>query len=102
MTGLVIDDEVQRGEIDLTHPVSDYLPDTSRDEAARQAGPLARYASTIQSHRDDDNGKVLTIRERDLQSLAAVYDVQPDNLTEMLVGWGVLVAEPPGSCDGSG
>jgi len=61
----------------------------------RRAGPLARYASTIQSQRDDYNGKVLTIRERDLQSLAAVYDVQPDNLTAMLVNWGVLIAEPP-------
>ena len=63
----------------------------------RQAGPLARYASTIQSQRDDYNGKVLTIRERDLQSLAVVYDVQPDNLTGMFLGWGVLVAEPPGA-----
>lgn len=62
---------------------------------ARQAGPLARYASTIQSQRDDYNGKVLTIRERDLQSLAVVDDVQPDNLTEMLITWGVLAAEPP-------
>ena len=67
----------------------------------RQAGPLARYASTIQSQRDDYNGKILTIRERDLQSLAVVYDVQPDNLTGMLLGWGVLVAEPPGrTCAG--
>ena len=64
---------------------------------ARQAGPLARYASTIQSYRDDYNGKVLTVRERDLQALAAVYDVRPDTLAEMLVGWGVLVAEPPGA-----
>ena len=31
-----------------------------------------------------------------LQSLAAVYDVQPDNLTAMLVA-GMLVAEPPGA-----
>jgi transcriptional regulator with XRE-family HTH domain len=61
----------------------------------QQTGPLARYASTIQSQRDDYNSKVLTIRERDLQSLAAVYDVQPDNLTAMLVDWGVLIAEPP-------
>ncbi len=61
---------------------------------ARQAGPLARYASAIQHQRDDHNGKVLTIREHDLQSLAVAYDVQQDNLTEMLINWGVLTADP--------
>jgi len=64
---------------------------------AGQAGPLARYASTIQSQRDDYNRTVLTIREQDLQSLAVVYDLQPDNLTELLINWGVLAADLPGA-----
>jgi hypothetical protein len=61
---------------------------------ARQAGPLARFASALRSQRGDDNGPVLTTRERDLQSLAVVYDLHPESLTEMLTSWGVLAAEP--------
>lgn len=57
-----------------------------------QAGPLARYAAAIQSQRGDYNGKVLTIRAEDLRSLAVIYDMSPEDLTEQLVGWGVLPA----------
>ena len=59
---------------------------------AHQAGPLARYAAAIQSQRGDYNGKVLTIRAEDLRSLAVIYDMSPESLTEQLVGWGVLPA----------
>jgi transcriptional regulator with XRE-family HTH domain len=59
---------------------------------AHQVGPLARYASAIQSQRGDYNGKVLTIRAEDLRSLAVIYDMSPESLTEQLVGWGVLPA----------
>ncbi len=59
---------------------------------AHQAGPLARYAAAIQSQRGDYNGKVLTIRAEDLRSLAVIYDMTPESLTEQLVGWGVLPA----------
>ena len=57
---------------------------------AHQAGPLARYAATIQSQRGDYNGKVLSIRQDDLRTLAVIYDRSPSVLTEQLVGWGVL------------
>lgn len=57
---------------------------------AHQAGPLARYAATIQSQRGDYNGKVLSIRSEDLRSLAVIYDMEPEDLTEQLVAWGVL------------
>ncbi|HVE99071.1 MAG TPA: transcriptional regulator [Mycobacteriales bacterium] len=55
-----------------------------------QAGPLARYAATIQSQRGDYNGRVLSIRQEDLRSLAVIYDAAPHTLTEELIGWGVL------------
>ena len=61
---------------------------------ARHTGPLARYACAIRQQRDDHNGKVLTIREHDLRSLARVYDVQKDNLAELLVNPGALTADP--------
>jgi transcriptional regulator with XRE-family HTH domain len=93
-------------------PVAELLPDnrTTRHGAAAPklkidlqrlaelpahlAGPLARYASAIQSQRGDYNGKVLTIRTEDLRSLAVIYDLTPEDLAEQLVRWGVL---PEGS-----
>ncbi len=58
--------------------------------ARDEAGPLARYASTIQAQRHDYNGKVLSIRAEDLKSLAIIYDMSPDELTSRLIEWGVL------------
>lgn len=55
-----------------------------------KAGPLARYASTIQSQRGDYNGRVLSIRQEDLRSLSVIYDKSPSALTEELISWGVL------------
>jgi len=54
------------------------------------AGPLARYAATIQSQRGDYNGRVLSIRAGDLTSLAIIYDVTPSELMDQLTEWKVL------------
>lgn len=92
-------------------PVAELLPDgvvaTATEPAPRividleqlsqvspeQAAPLARYAATIQSQRGDYNGRVLSIRQEDLRSLAIIYDASPGALTEQLIAWGVLSAE---------
>ncbi len=58
-----------------------------------KAAPLARYAATIQSQRGDYNGRVLSIRQEDMRSLAVIYDASPGALTEQLIGWGVLSAD---------
>ncbi|MCH8626837.1 transcriptional regulator [Arsenicicoccus piscis] len=58
--------------------------------SAERAGPLARYAATIQSQRGDYNGKVLSIRQEDLRTLAVIYDTSAGQLADELVGWGVL------------
>ena len=89
-------------------PVSELLPDPRPSSAvtsttkivlnleslgslpADEAGPLARYASTIQAQRHDYNGKVLSIRQDDLRTLAVIYDMPPAMLAEELIGWGVL------------
>ena len=55
-----------------------------------KAGPLARYAQTIQAQRGDYNGKVLSIRQEDLRTLAVIYNESPSVLTEELIDWGVL------------
>jgi transcriptional regulator with XRE-family HTH domain len=90
-------------------PVSALLPDTNRPDVgvatapklvldlqrlqqlpAPDASPLARYTATLQAQRGDYNGRVLSLRSEDLRSLAAIYDVPPDQLAERLVSWGVL------------
>ncbi|GLW57163.1 transcriptional regulator [Kitasatospora phosalacinea] len=57
---------------------------------SEKAGPLQRYAATIQSQRGDYNGKILSIRQDDLRTLAVIYDQSPSILTEQLISWGVL------------
>jgi transcriptional regulator with XRE-family HTH domain len=92
-------------------PVSELLPETSPAAAtepaprlvidleklqavpAEKAGPLARYAATIQAQRGDYNGKVLSVRQDDLRTLAVIYDQSPSLLADELIGWGVLDAE---------
>jgi transcriptional regulator with XRE-family HTH domain len=57
-----------------------------------EAGPLLRYAATIQAQRGDYNGKVLSIRREDLRTLAVIYEEQPSVLAAQMVAWGVLNA----------
>ena len=64
------------------------------DLPPQQIGPLARYAAAIQSQRADISGELLTIRARDLQTLAILYDLQPESLRLQLAGWGVLRKHP--------
>ncbi len=58
-----------------------------------RAGALARYAATIQSQRGDYNGRVLSIRQEDLRSIAVIYDDTPARMTEQLIEWGILAPE---------
>jgi transcriptional regulator with XRE-family HTH domain len=93
-------------------PINELLPDGSPVAAATEApprlvldleklsglpadraAPLARYTATIQSQRGDYNGRVLSIRQEDLRTLAVIYDETPSQLTEQLIQWGVLNAE---------
>ncbi len=92
-------------------PVSELLPDASPSAAAEppqrliidlerlgqvpaeKAGPLARYAAAIQAQRGDYNGRVLSIRQDDLRTLAVIYDEPPSQLADQLIAWGVLNPE---------
>jgi transcriptional regulator with XRE-family HTH domain len=64
-----------------------------------KAGPLARYVATIQSQRGDYNGRVLSIRQEDLRSLAVIYDKSPTDLTEELISWGILNSDARGAIE---
>jgi transcriptional regulator with XRE-family HTH domain len=55
-----------------------------------EAAPLARYTATIQAQRGDYNGRVLSIRQDDLRTLAVIYDEPPSLLAERFIAWGVL------------
>lgn len=90
-------------------PVSELLPEGSRssntasetprlvldlerlgDLPADKAGALSRYAASIQAQRGDYNGRVLTIRQDDLRTLAVIYDQSPEHIATLLKTWGVL------------
>lgn len=62
-----------------------------------KAGPLSRYARSIQHQRNDYNGKVLSIRSEDLRTLGVLYDMPPSALAELLIGWGVLQPDARGA-----
>jgi transcriptional regulator with XRE-family HTH domain len=54
------------------------------------AAPLSRFTASIQSMRGDYNGRVLSIRQDDLRTLAVIYDEPPSALAERLINWGVM------------
>lgn len=98
-------------------PVAELLPDSTPGGAieppqrlildlerlgqvpADKVGPLARYAAAIQAQRGDYNGRVLSIRQDDLRTLAVIYDEPPGVLAEQLISWGVLNPEARGAVD---
>jgi transcriptional regulator with XRE-family HTH domain len=60
-------------------------------EARREDEPvLARYVDAIKARRGDYNGRVLTVRASDLETLAAVLDAEPEQLHERLSGVGIV------------
>jgi transcriptional regulator with XRE-family HTH domain len=59
-----------------------------------EAALLGRFAATIQAQRGDYNGRVLTIREDDLRTLAVMYNEPASVLADRFVAWGVLRPDP--------
>lgn len=57
---------------------------------AETAGPLVRFARSLQRMRGDYNGQVLTVRASDVQTLALLYDLSGAELVALLRNWGVL------------
>lgn len=51
---------------------------------------VQRYAAAIQARRGDYNGRVLTVRNADLELLAAVLDSTPEDLRSRLSAAGVV------------
>ncbi len=55
---------------------------------------------TIQAQRGDYNGRVLSIRQDDLRTLAVIYDESPSQLAEQFIAWGVLNPEARRALEG--
>lgn len=98
-------------------PVSELLPDGGAASGAEppprividlnrlgavppeKSQPLLRYAAAIQSQRGDYNGRILSVRQDDLRTLAVMYDRLPGDLAEELIQWGVLNPEARSAVD---
>jgi transcriptional regulator with XRE-family HTH domain len=57
------------------------------------AAILQRFGASIQRQRGDIGNRTLTVRQDDLRSLALMYDLTVEGLTERLVRWQVLAPE---------
>ncbi|HWD53259.1 MAG TPA: transcriptional regulator [Acidimicrobiales bacterium] len=53
---------------------------------------LRRFLSMIQVHRQDFNGRMITIRAEDLRAIACLFGVTPDVMGQRLDELGLLVA----------
>ncbi|MDP9021246.1 MAG: transcriptional regulator [Actinomycetota bacterium] len=62
----------------------------SDERLGDEYGAISRYASTIQLRRGDYNGRVLTMRDGDLWSLAAMMGVSSGELLRRLAEDGLL------------
>jgi hypothetical protein len=52
---------------------------------------LRRFLSMIQVHRQDFNGKMITIRSEDVRAIACLFGVTPDSMGSRLDELGLLV-----------
>lgn len=74
-----------------TVALHDVVVDLVALERSREADPaLQRYVESIQARRGDYNGRVLTVRTGDLDTLAAVLDESPDQLRARLSDAGIV------------
>lgn len=72
-------------------PTEDVVIDLAALEvAADEEAALARYVAAIQARRGDYNGRVLTVRASDLETLAAVLDAAPAELRARLSAAGIV------------
>jgi transcriptional regulator with XRE-family HTH domain len=60
------------------------------DRHGQDEPAVARYVEAIQARRGDYNGRVLTVRSADLETLAAVLDASPDELRSRLSAVGIV------------
>jgi hypothetical protein len=57
---------------------------------AESVAPLVRFVATIQDKRGDYNGRVLTVRASDLETLALLFQTSVDEVVDRLTNWSVI------------
>jgi transcriptional regulator with XRE-family HTH domain len=57
---------------------------------AETIAPLVRFVATIQDKRGDYNGRVLTVRASDLETLALLFQTSVDEVVDRLTNWSVI------------
>jgi transcriptional regulator with XRE-family HTH domain len=62
-----------------------------KETSAPETDVLGRYVNMIQMARGDFNGKVLTVRQEDVRTLAAVFELSAEALTSRLDDLGVRI-----------
>lgn len=61
---------------------------------APESPVLGRYVNMIQMARGDFNGRILTVRQDDVRTLAAVFETSPEGLAVRLDEIGIRVQQP--------
>jgi hypothetical protein len=74
--------------------------DRLQETTSERGALLARYAAAIQTQRGDYNGRVLSLRDADLQTLSTIYGASLAEVTEQLLECGVLSQGPDGLSSG--
>jgi transcriptional regulator with XRE-family HTH domain len=82
---------VERGGTPLSRIVLNL--DRVSDLSQGESDILRRFASSIQRQRGEVGARSLSVRYEDLRTLALMYDMSIENLTERLVRWQVLAPE---------
>ena len=70
--------------------VGDVVIDLVALEEKETEPAVRRYIESIQARRGDYNGRVLTVRSSDLDTLAAVLDASPEDLRRRLAQEGIV------------
>ena len=96
--GVPVSAEDRSGAGDRVAPVST-IPDKVAIDLTKLhtvSGPerdlLRRFLSMIQVHRQDFNGRMITIRAEDVRAIACLFGVTPDSMGARLDELGLLVA----------
>ena len=68
--------------------------DLTRLEGSSQqdASFISRYLESIQSQRGDYNGRVITVRSSNVDALASVLELSPEELRDRLAGAGIAAS----------
>ena len=67
--------------------------DRLQDATSERAALVARYAAAIQTQRGDYNGRVLSLRDADLQTLSTICGASSAEVTEQLLEFSVLTQQ---------